>query len=141
MLGDTDLSDAATETLELHRGLAVLGVRMRTVALGPGRRGGLDSVVPVLSPAARSLAATAQLRREQRWADVVVCWGLTASIVQRLSGSRRGMTTVVVLPTDETHRRTMASVAMRGALGALDGRDPHVWRGFLDAVHPDGARR
>lgn len=139
VLGDTDASDAATETLELHRGLALLGVQMRTVALGPGRHGGLDGLVPVLSPAKRSLGAITQLRREQRWADAVVCWGFTVSIVQRLGGSRRRVTTVVARRPEEAHGRLVASTAMRGAVAAPGGCDPLPWRDFFSGVRLYGA--
>ncbi len=69
--------------LDLHDGLSRLGVEVRTVALGPGRTGGLDAVVPTLAPATGSLAAVTQLRREQRWADTVVCADERAAAVQR----------------------------------------------------------
>lgn len=135
MLADTDDTESATEALALHRGLVALGVQMRTVALGPGRSGGLDSVVPVLAPAARSLAAVTQLRRERRWADVVVCWGTTVSMVQRIGGSVRDVPRVFAPVDGSPHRGWLASVAIRGAVSAPDCSDPAIWRDFLSEVH------
>lgn len=78
VLAGTDADDDALGALVLHDALAGLGVEVRTVALGPGRRGGLDTEVPVLAPSTRSPAARFQLRRERTWADVVVAVGAAA---------------------------------------------------------------
>jgi hypothetical protein len=134
VIADTDRSEHSTAILELHRRLARLGVQMRTVALGPGRRGGLDSMVPVLSPAARSLAAVTQLRREQRWADVVVCWGITTSVVQQLGGSRRRAPTVIGCGAEAEDQGILASIAYRGAVRGPACYDPTIWRGLLCQV-------
>lgn len=131
VLADTDRSVASTAILELHGELVSLGVQMRTVALGPGRRGGLDSVVPVLSPATRSLAAVSQLRREQRWADVVVCWGVTTSVVQQFGGSRRRRPTVIGCGSEGGDQGILASFARRGATAGPVRHDPITWRDFL----------
>ena len=141
VLADTDRTDVAAEVLGLHRALVSQGVQMRTVALGPGRLGGLDNLVPVLSPATRSLGAITQLRREQRWADVVVCWGGTTAMVQRLGGSRRRTPTVIGDGADGRGGGLLASFAGRGAVGAPDGWDPVAWRNRLRAVHQGGAQR
>ena len=99
VLGDTDDTDDARFALDLHARLADLGLEVRTLALGPGRRGGLESLVPVMSPSRRSLAAHTQLRREQRWADVVVLRGGPAALVAGLA-RRSGPPTVLALAED-----------------------------------------
>jgi hypothetical protein len=75
VLFDTDLTDPSERALDLHAALARRGIEVRTVALGAGRRGGLDDRVPALAPAASNLSARTQLRREARWADVVALVG------------------------------------------------------------------
>ncbi len=75
VLGTTDADDDADASLDLHRGLAHLGVEVRTLALAPGRTAGFQTEIPTMGPSVRSLAAVTQLRREQRWADVVVLRG------------------------------------------------------------------
>lgn len=99
VLGDTDDTDDARFALDLHARLADLGLEVRTLALGPGRRGGLESLVPVMSPSRRSLAAHTQLRREQRWADVVVLREGPAALVAGLA-RRGGPPTVLALAED-----------------------------------------
>lgn len=141
VLADTDRSEAGLAILDLHSGLVSLGVQMRTIALGPGRHGGLDSVVPVLSPATRSLGAVTQLRREQRWADAVVCWGVTAAVVQKLSGSRRRTPTVIGCGRAGDDRGLLARFAMRGANGGPAGYDPTAWRDFLFRDADGGVER
>lgn len=79
VLADTDAVDPSLSALDLHAGLAATGTEVRTVALGPGRRGGLDQLVPTLAPSPHSLASVLQLRRESAWADVVLAFGLTAA--------------------------------------------------------------
>lgn len=81
VLPATDADDDALGALVLHDALGALGVEVRTVALGPGRRGGLDADVPVLAPSPRSPAARFQLRRERSWADVVVAHGVACGVV------------------------------------------------------------
>lgn len=140
VLADTNRSVAGTAVIELHRALANLGVQMRTVALGPGRGGGLDNVIPVLSPASRSLSAVTQLRREQRWSDVVVCWGLTPLLVQKLGGSRR-RTPTVMGPGSVGHAGgALAAFAGRGATSGPIGLDPTRWRDLLCEVVDIGVR-
>lgn len=141
VLADTDRSEESTAILDLHRGLVSLGVQMRTAALGPGRRGGLDSMLPVLSPATRSIAAVSQLRREQRWADVVVCWGSTTSVIQRLSGSRRRTPTVIGFRDDAEGKGMLASFARRGATAGPAGHDPTIWRDLLCQVSEESVER
>lgn len=140
VLADTDRSERNLTATELHRELAVAGIAMRTVALAPGHLGGLDEVVPVLSWARWSPSAVTQLRREQRWADAVVCWDPVAARVQRWSGLRRRLPTAVVDECDPGATGGSSSWALKGAtlyppgddvtrwskrLASLVGRDPH----------------
>ena len=97
VLGDTDDVDDARFALDLHGRLSARGLEVRTMALGPGRVGGLESLVPTMSPSRRSLAAHTQLRREQRWADVVVLRGGGAASVAGLAGIGGAPPTVVAL--------------------------------------------
>ena len=72
LIGDTDAAEEHLAALALHRGLVDDGIEVRTLALCPGRRGGLEQDVPAVAPNRRSLAARAQVRSESKWADVVV---------------------------------------------------------------------
>lgn len=76
VLPDTDDSPQNRSALALHGALAAAGLQPRTLALAPGRTGGLAATVPVMAPARRSLAAFTQLRAESRWADVVIFRGV-----------------------------------------------------------------
>ncbi|MCB1011941.1 MAG: hypothetical protein H6517_08080 [Microthrixaceae bacterium] len=89
VLDDTSSGRRSDTAVHLHRGLVAHGAEVRSVALAPGGDGALDEAVPVLAPAPRSLAAMLQLRREQRWADLVVCAGDVAALLQRMTGPRR----------------------------------------------------
>lgn len=140
VLDDTDDTTRSAVVLGLHRELAATGVQMRTVALGPGRRGGLDRIVPVLAPASRSLSAVTQLRREQRWADVVVCWGSVASLIQRLGGSRGRIPTVTVGNGDASGHSRPGSFARWGSLDGPVEADTERWRALLGAVVANRAR-
>ncbi len=97
VLSDTDRSDSSLCALDLHAGIVALGDDVRTVALGPGGRGGLDHVIPILGPSPRSPSATLQLRREQRWADIVICFGLHTFGVQRRAAMRQEIPVVLVV--------------------------------------------
>ena len=77
-IGDTDVEPAHVAALALHRLLSSRGIEVRTLALAPGRRGGLEQDVPSIAPSRRSLAARGQVRTESRWADVVVLHGTRA---------------------------------------------------------------
>ncbi|HNG25107.1 MAG TPA: hypothetical protein PLC03_14175, partial [Microthrixaceae bacterium] len=85
VLGHNDRDGVGQASLELHRELARRGMQVRTLALAPGREAGLSAVVPTMSPSARSLAAHTQLRREQRWADVVILRGQVPASAAGLS--------------------------------------------------------
>ncbi len=85
-IGDTDVTDAHVAAVALHRELGARGVQVRTLALGPGARGGLDTDVPVVAPARRSFAARGAVLHESRWADVVVLHAPRAMTVATLPG-------------------------------------------------------
>lgn len=72
---------------------------MRTLALAPGRRGGLDAQVPVLAPSTRSWSLTGVLRSEVEWADVLLLVGAAAS----LQGSGRLGRSVPPVVVDDGH--------------------------------------
>jgi hypothetical protein len=97
VLSDTDDSDDSRFALDLHARLTDRGLEVRTMALGPGHRGGLESRVPVMSPSRRSIAAHTQLRREQRWADVVVLRGEGPAMTAGLARVRAAPPAVVAL--------------------------------------------
>lgn len=83
--------------------------RLRCVALAPGTVGGLDAQVPVLGPSPRSLAARIQLRRECRWADVIVYFGGDTALAQ-LRWPLRGVSTVALCteaPSTAGQRRAL----------------------------------
>ncbi len=100
VLGDTDEDDDGRAALDLHRALTDIGVEVRTLALAPGRQAGLASEVPTMSPSARSLAAHTQLRREQRWADVVLLRGEAPASAAGLARVRNAPPTVLQLGAD-----------------------------------------
>lgn len=74
--------------VELHRFLDLAGVEVRSLAGGPAPSGTASDhePLPPMAPSARSLAALTQLRREARWADVVVLRGRAASWLARGAG-------------------------------------------------------
>lgn len=76
IVGSTDPDPATVDALGLHTSIAEAGIEVRTLAMAPGRRGGLDSQLPVMAPSRRSFAARTAVLGEQRWADVVVFHGL-----------------------------------------------------------------
>lgn len=75
LLSDTDPSVSNLAALDLHHRLSVAGYEIRTLALAPGRRGGLERDVPPLAPARRSFAAAGQVSVEARWSDLVLLHG------------------------------------------------------------------
>lgn len=72
LIGDTDADEGHRAALDLHRALVAHGLEVRTLALAPGRRGGLDGAIPVLAPSRRSWTIRRILDRECRWADVTL---------------------------------------------------------------------
>lgn len=126
VLPDTAASPDNERVLGLHRDLASAGLELRTVALGPGGDAALDPLVPVLAPGARSLAAVLQLRREQRWADVVAVSGPTAAGVQALGGSRRRRA-VVVMPRMDNPVPRARTRAVRAATVVQEWIEPERW--------------
>jgi len=85
---DNDRRGAQIFAGDLHTGLADLGCDVETVALAPGRVGGLD--FPPLGSRRRSLRTITALRSRSRHADVVIAHGSTALPVTALAmlGSR-----------------------------------------------------
>lgn len=86
VLADPDPSPASAAAASLHRVLTSRGYEVRTLALGPGRRPGLESDVPPMAPSHRSLAALLQFRREAVWADAVLLRGRRTAYVARFGG-------------------------------------------------------
>jgi glycosyltransferase involved in cell wall biosynthesis len=72
---DTDRRGAQVFATDLHDALTRRGHHVRTVALAPGRTGGLD--LPVLGPSRRHPKTVAALRRETTRASVVAAHGST----------------------------------------------------------------
>ncbi len=120
LIGDTDVLGAHLAALALHRGLVEHGIEVRTLALSPGRRGGLEQDVPAIAPNRWSLAARGQVLAESKWADVVVVHAPRALTLATLA-PRRGPSPPVVVafwespvgPTSSRH-----SVARRIVAGA-----------------------
>lgn len=103
VLGSDDRDDVGRAALDLHRELTVRGMHVRTLALAPGSEGGLAAEVPVMSPSARSLSAHTQLRREQRWADVVVLRGERPAAAAGLARVPGSPPTVLALTGEPRH--------------------------------------
>jgi len=103
VLGDTDADDDGHAALDLHRALGRLGAEVRTLALTPGRSAGLAATVPTMGPSAGSIATHTQLRREQRWADVVVLRGERPAACAGMARVRGGPPVVLHL-TNEVSR-------------------------------------
>ncbi len=96
LLGDTRTSLANLSALDLHHRLAGAGREVRTLALAPGRGGGLEQDVPTLAPVRRSLAAANQVSNETRWSDLVVLHGERALTLATSPGRMSGTPPVVV---------------------------------------------
>src|SRR5215469_13707106 len=75
VITDTDRRGAQVFAMDLHAALTRRGDRVRTVALAPGRTGGLD--VPVLGRRRLSLGTLRRLTTEARSAQVLVAHGST----------------------------------------------------------------
>lgn len=73
---DTDPDPSTVAALALHASIASAGVEVRTLALAPGGRGGLDAELPVIAPARWSFAARTGVLAEERWADIVAFHGV-----------------------------------------------------------------
>lgn len=96
LIGDTDVVVSHLAALALHRELARAGLEVRTLALAPGRHGGLEQDVPSIAPGRRSFAARGQMFHESRWADVVVLHAPRA-LTPATVPSRRGERVPVVV--------------------------------------------
>jgi hypothetical protein len=138
VLADTDRTDANLSAIDLHGVLVGLGFEVRTIALGPGRTGGLASLVPVISPGPRSLAAHLELRREQAWADVVVAHGLAAARVAQRAGPRRAVPVVAVLGDDLFAADGIPPSARRvlGAAARVVATDVDTFAALADGLSP-----
>ena len=89
IVASTDRRGAETFAVDLSARLAALGWRSETVALAPGRSGGLD--LESLGDAPLSLRTLQRLRRRTRSSNVVVAHGSTTlpACALALSGSGR----------------------------------------------------
>jgi hypothetical protein len=96
LIGDTDVAMPQLAALALHRAMSSSGLEVRTLALCPGRRGGLEQDVPAVAPGRRSFAARGQVVHESRWADVVVLHAPRALTAATLPSRRSGPVPVVV---------------------------------------------
>jgi len=129
VLADTDVSPRHQAALHLHTVLAGAGVDVRTLALGPGRSGGLATTVPAIAPSRRSLAAHTQLRAEQRWADVVLLQGgAVGEVAAHAGGSARQ----VLVLWDEPQRWQAGERVPRRVVRSAS-RAGHVVVGWHDA--------
>lgn len=81
VVASTDPDPDTTAALDLHGSLVAAGIEVRTLAMAPGRRGGLDSHLPVMAPSRRSFAARSGVLGEERWADVVAFHGMATLTV------------------------------------------------------------
>lgn len=97
LIGDTDSTEAHLGAITLHRQLAGVGIEVRTLALAPGRRGGLDDAVPVMAPTRRSWTIRRVLDRESLWADVTLLHAPGALV--RRTRRRTGRPPVVAVVT------------------------------------------
>lgn len=88
LIGDTDASTPHLAAVALHRELVECGLGVRTLALAPGRRGGLEMDVPAVAPNRRSIAARGQVLQEAKWADVVVVHAPRALTIATLAPRR-----------------------------------------------------
>jgi hypothetical protein len=78
VLADTDASDLNLAAIDLHGDLTAAGLEIRTVALTQGRTGGLAAVLPAMAPGRRTVSAVTEVRREARWADLILFQGARA---------------------------------------------------------------
>jgi glycosyltransferase involved in cell wall biosynthesis len=75
VITDTDRRGAQVFAMDLHEALAARGCEMVTVALAPGKVGGLD--VPVLGPGRRSISTMRALRSCMTSTQITVAHGST----------------------------------------------------------------
>lgn len=120
ILGDTDADRGNAEALELHALLSSIGAEVRTLALAPGRSGGLETTVPVIAPSRHSFAARSGCMTESRWADLLVLSGRRALVLATMP-RRNGPTVIARLdPSGEdleiSAKRIPAMVARRAGL-------------------------
>jgi hypothetical protein len=142
-VADTDPTPTNLAAVELHRTLAAQGLEMRTLALGPGRRAGLEHDVPTIAPSRRSMATRSAWRNEMRWADVVVLHGVramtSATVPPRSSGA--SLPCVLALWDEQelsgrsgrVERRARSTAA---AIVVPDDRVQRAWAGRGDDTPP-----
>lgn len=90
-IADTDPSESNLQAVAMHRALVELGVEMRTLALAPGTRPGLEAAVPTIAPGRRTIAARTAWRGESRWADVLVLHGARTATWATAPAPARGV--------------------------------------------------
>lgn len=116
----------------LHRFLVAQGLEVRSLAGGPAASGspptGVD--LPPMAPSGRSPAALAQLRREVRWADVLVLRGRRAAVLALGGGPRTVWCLDDLRPATRVPRRPVGALVVPtdSAVGvvARHGRTPAV---------------
>jgi glycosyltransferase involved in cell wall biosynthesis len=134
LVASTDRRGAETFALDLSGALAALGWRSETVALAPGRSGGLD-LEPV-GDAPLSLRTLQRLRRRTRGANVVVAHGSTTLPACALALGGRGRPFVYRNIGDPYHwatshlrrLRTTAFLARAAQIVALNERSGTAMR-------------
>jgi hypothetical protein len=111
LIGDTDADLPQLAAVALHRALASSGLEVRTLALAPGRAGGLEQDVPAMAPSRRSFAARGMVTGESRWSDVVVLHAPRALTSATAPSRRGGSVPVVVAHWQVPSGRSGAAVA------------------------------
>ena len=133
LVADTDADPTVDAAVELHRRLAEAGLEVRTLALTPGDRPGHESVLPMIAPSRRSLAARSGVQAERRWADVVVLHGPRTLVPATLPPrSSRVPTLYAAAPGTNPNEpfgagRTAARFAERIAAVIADDTDADGW--------------
>jgi glycosyltransferase involved in cell wall biosynthesis len=128
LVASTDRRGAETFAVDLSAALAALGWRSETVALAPGRSGGLD--LETVGDAPLSLRTLQRLRRRSRGSNVVVAHGSTtlpASALALAAGGRPFVYRNIGDPyqwatTDLRRLRTTVFLARASRIVALNER-------------------
>ena len=138
VVGDTDATDSALGALGLHAAWVARSVEVRTFAIAPGRRRGLEQAIPVLAPGRRSITAHTQFRREARWADVVVLHGAPPALVAALATPRESAALVFAVDPsiEQPSERPLPSRLIRlGArLAGVVNTDPAAAKGVASRL-------
>jgi hypothetical protein len=127
LIGSTDADPPQLAAVALHRSLVSLGLEVRTLALAPGRAGGLEQDVPAMAPSRRSFAARGMVAGESRWADVVVLHAPRA-VTMATAPPRRGPTVPLVVAHWQapTQGPTGAAARIQAAAQAVVAPDEQV---------------